>query len=134
MNSPLAGQPLYQAVGGTSFSAPLVAGACALLFECRGVSATCADLKQILGDTAGTVGLGIPSNAFGFGFLQMANACAAPPTSVDVWLRDDPAVWRSGSLTRYRSEPFVGPVFWQCPDVAILDTAGNPVPNPTYSG
>jgi Subtilase family len=125
MNSPLAGQPLYQPVSGTSFSAPLVAGACALLFQCRGAAATWADLKQVLTDTAGTVGLAIPSVAFGFGFLQMAAACARPPTNVDVWVRDAPG---DGG-----AEPFTGPVFWASPDIAVLDTAGNPVANPTYS-
>jgi len=43
--------PLYGSGTGTSQSAPLVAGACALLFECRGASATWANLKQILEDT-----------------------------------------------------------------------------------
>src|SRR5262249_29831859 len=72
MNSPLAGQPFtLGALAGTSFSAPFVAGACAQLFQCRGAGATWADFKQVLADTAGTVGLAIPSNAFGFGFLQL---------------------------------------------------------------
>jgi hypothetical protein len=125
MNSPLAGQPLYQAVGGTSFSAPLVAGACALLFECRGAALTAADLKQVLEDQAGTTGIAVPSNAFGFGFVQMAAACATPATSVDVWLKDDAA--------DIGNQPSGAAVFWASPDIAILDTAGNPVPNPTYS-
>jgi hypothetical protein len=119
--------PLYPASGkfGTSYSAALVAGACALLFQCRGASATWANLKQILENTAGTAGLSIPSNAFGFGFMQMANACAQPAPNVDIWLRDD--------ATDTGLEPFTGPVAWLSPDIEVLDTAGNPVPNPTYN-
>jgi hypothetical protein len=125
MNFPLAGQPLYNPVNGTSFSAPLVAGACAQLFECRGAATTWFDLLQILTDTAGTGGIVAPGNAFGFGFLQMATACARPPTDVDVWLRDD--------MGDTGPEPFTGPFFWGCPDVEVLDTAGNPVANPTFN-
>ncbi len=117
--------PLYLSnKSGTSYSAPLVAGACALLFQCRGGSATWANLKQILQDTAGTLGLSIPSNAFGFGFMQMGNACAQPAPVVDVWLRDDAA---DTGL-----EPFTGPVAWLSPDIEVLDTLGNPVPNPAH--
>lgn len=125
MASALGGQALYQAVNGTSFSAPLVAGACALLFECRGAASTWFDLLQVLTDTAGTTGLAVPSNAFGYGFLQMAGGCARPATDVDVWLRDD-----VGDLG---AEPFGGSYFWGCPDIQVLDTAGNPEPNPTHN-
>jgi len=125
MLSPLAGQALYSAVSGTSFSAPIVAGACALLFQCRGAGASLFDLLQVLTDTAGTAALVVPSNAFGFGFLQMANACTQPATDVDVWLRDD--------VPDTGSEPFTGSYFWGSPDVQVLDTAGNPVANPTHN-
>lgn len=116
---------LYQENGsGTSWSAPLVAGACALLFECRGASATWANLKQILEDTADTTGLAIPSSGFGFGSLQMASGCQGATPVVDAWLRDD--------VTDTGIEPFTGPVAWMSPDIEVLDTAGNPVPNPSY--
>ncbi|MCP3141050.1 S8 family serine peptidase [Pyxidicoccus xibeiensis] len=115
---------LYTPMSGTSMAAPLVAGACACLFQCRGGTSTWANLKQILEDTAGTAGLAIPGNAFGFGFMQVGTGCAAPAPSVDVWLRDDAA--DTGT------EPFVGPVAWLSPDIEVLDTAGNPVPNPTF--
>jgi subtilisin family serine protease len=116
---------LYVGMPGTSMSAPLVAGACALLFQCRGAATTQADLKQILENTAGTTGLVIPSSAFGFGFLQMATACTTPAPSVDVWLRDHPS--DTGI------EPFTGPVAWLSPDIEIMDrTATTLVPNPTH--
>lgn len=115
---------LYTGMGGTSMAAPLVAGACACLFQCRGGASTWANLKQILEDTAGTTGLAIPSNAFGFGFMQVGTGCAAPAPSVDVWLRDD--------ATDAGAEPFTGPVAWLSPDIEVLDTAGNPVANPTF--
>lgn len=116
---------LYTGMGGTSMSAPLVAGACACLFQCRGAASTWANLKQILEDAAGTVGIGaIPGNAFGFGFMQIGTGCAAPPPSVDVWLRDD--------ASDTGAEPFTGPIAWLSPDIEVLDAAGNPVGNPTY--
>jgi len=115
---------LYTRMSGTSMSAPLAAGACACLFQCRGPATTWANLKQILEDTAGTAGLAIPSNAFGFGFMQIATGCAAPAPSVDVWLRDHP--------TDTGLAPFTGAVAHLSPDIEILDSAGNPVANPTY--
>ncbi|WP_372623945.1 S8 family serine peptidase [Falsiroseomonas sp.] len=122
-NSP-AQQPAHRSASGTSFSAPIVAGACALLFQCRGAAATIGDLKQILLETAAAPALPLPDNGFGFGFLQMAAACAAPQPDVDVWLRDDPA---DTGL-----EPFTGPVFWACPDIEVLDANGQPVANPVH--
>ncbi len=118
------GGPLYTIMSGTSMSAPLLAGACALLFECRGGGATWANLKQILEDAAAAPAIGVPSNQFGFGYLQVGTACAVPAPNVDVWLQDDP--------TDTGAEPFTGPVAWLSPDIEVLDTAENPVPNPTY--
>jgi subtilisin family serine protease len=114
----------YTIMSGTSMAAPLAAGACACLFQCRGGAATWANLKQILEDTAGTVGLAIPGNDFGFGVMQVGTGCAAPAPNVDVWVRDD--------ATDTGSEPFTGPVVWLSPDIEILDSAGNAAPNPTY--
>jgi hypothetical protein len=116
---------LYRPELGSSMSAPLVAGACALLFECRGPNLSCADLKQILQTTAGTAGMStVPDDAFGFGYLQMANACSTPAPDVDVWLRDDD--------TDDGVEPFGGTVAWLSPDIEVLDASGNPVANPSH--
>jgi hypothetical protein len=101
-----------------------VAGAAALLFQCRGASATSADIKQILMQTADTTGILVPDNGFGFGALRMAAACTTAAPDVDVWLRDD--AMDDGT------EPFVRPVFWESPDIALLDTNGNPVANPVH--
>jgi hypothetical protein len=68
--------------------------------------------------------LAIPGNDFGFGFMQVGSACAAPAPDVDVWLRDD--------ATDTGAEPFAGAVAWLSPDIEVLDTGGNPVPNPTF--
>lgn len=118
----------YIAMTGTSMSAPLVAGACALLFQCRGAATTWVNLLQLLEDTAGTVLAtppGPPNNTFGFGFMQIGGGCTFPVGNVDVWLRDDPL--DSGI------EPFTGPVAWLSPDIEVLDTAGNVVPNPKFN-
>lgn len=113
---------LYMDRFGTSMSSPLAAGACALLFQCKGATATWADLLAILKATAVPAS---PVNAFGAGYMQMANACAALPQNVDVWLRD--GVSDSGV------EPFVGPVFWLSPDIEVLDANGQPVANPKHN-
>jgi Subtilase family len=123
MNSAFVGS-LYEVKSGTSRSAPLVAGTCALLFQCRGASATWANLKQILEDTAGTTGLAIPHPGFGFGILRVANACSGAIPITDAWLRDD--------LTDTGIEPFTGAVAWLSPDIEILDTSAAPVANPSF--
>jgi hypothetical protein len=114
----------YTLGSGTSRSAPLVAGTCALLFQCRGASATWANLKQILEDTAGTTGLAIPHSGFGFGVLRAANACAGAIPTTDAWLRDD--------VTDTGVEPFTGDIAWLSPDIEILDSNSNPVANPSF--
>jgi subtilisin family serine protease len=107
----------YESVNGTSASAPLVAGACALLFESRGARLSCADIKQILQNSAGTTGVGaIPNNEFGFGHLQMDSAGKPAQPRVDVWLRDHP---RDTGV-----EPSAGGNVWLSPDIEILDRTG----------
>ena len=112
------------AYGGTSISAPIVAGAAALLFQCRGGDLSASDIKQLLIASAKPPVGGVPSNAFGFGYLCMEGICAAPLGDVDVWLRDDP--------TDTGLEPFAGDVTWLSPDIELLDPAGVAVANPTH--
>lgn len=109
---------------GTSMAAPMVAGAVACLFECRGAGMNWFDAKQILWDNAGSPAIGIPSNKFGYGYLQMAGTCGAPNADGDVWLRDH--------ATDTGIEPFVGGTSWLSPDIQVQDLARNPVANPTH--
>jgi hypothetical protein len=114
----------YESSAGTSMAAPLVAGAIALLFQCRGPNLTSSAVKQLLQNTAGMPAGGVPSNQFGWGFLQAANLCAGPLPDVDVWLKDD--------ASDTGAEPFTGPIGWQSPDIELLDLTGNLVSNPTH--
>ncbi len=115
----------YGPLTGTSASAPLVAGACACLFECRGPTLTAAQLKQILVSSAGTVGLNVPDDAFGYGYLQAATCCTGISPAVDTWMRD--------SADDTGVEPYLGPVAWLSPDIEALDLQGQPVGSPTAS-
>jgi hypothetical protein len=120
-----AGTGNYSAFFGTSASAPLVAGACACLFQCRGAATTWAQLKQIFEDTAGTTNITVPDNGFGFGYVQIATGCSRPVPIVDVWLRDD-----AGDTG---IEPFTGSIAWLSPDIEVLDSNRVPVGNPTHA-
>jgi hypothetical protein len=94
---------------GTSFSAPLVAGVCALIFESLGASLSWFDVKQILTETATSS----DSNTLGFGWLQAANIPITTAADADAWLKDDAA--DAGV------EPFTGPVWWDSPDIVLRD-------------
>lgn len=65
----------YEWVSGTSFSAPIVAGACAVLFERDGTNQTCSQLKAKLTgpltQAAMPPGPAVPDVGFGFGPLRM---------------------------------------------------------------
>lgn len=123
-NRNVAGTGNYSAFYGTSASAPLVAGACACLFQCRGPGTTWAQLKQIFEDTAGTANITVPDNGFGFGYVQIGTGCTRPMPNVDVWLRDN---WDDTGL-----EPYTGAVAWLSPDIEVLDMSRNIVANPSH--
>lgn len=113
---------LFNEMSGTSFAAPIVAGACALLFQRRGKNATCAEIKHLLMQSAGKPdSIVIPSNGFGFGFLQLMDMLVTPAPSkpwVDVWLKKD-ASDNGGT-------PFQGAGLAASPDIELLDTAKHP--------
>ncbi len=115
---------LTSSKSGTSMAAPIVAGACACLFECKGAGLNWFDLKQILWDTAGSPAVGIPSNKYGFGYLQMGTACTTPATDVDVWLKDH--------ANDIGDEPFTTDTAWLSPDIEVQDLGRVPVANPTH--
>ncbi|HEX6977669.1 MAG TPA: S8 family serine peptidase [Alphaproteobacteria bacterium] len=105
----------YESVTGTSFAAPLVAGACALLFQCRGAAATWADLRQALVDNADTSPLPagvVHDRAFGYGLLDVNAACAPPPPQYDVSIDRSPG--DDGS------DPLVDEVVWLSPAIEML--------------
>lgn len=119
----------YFPQGGTSVAAPIVAGACALLFNsnCRGPQTTPAHLKHILQLNALT---GFDPLAFGAGPLQLitttGTACGTAEPAIDVWMRDDELA--DGT------EPFTPEVFWASPDIQVLNLAGtesNPIHDAT---
>ena len=97
---------------GTSYAAPQVAGACVMLFQRFGITATWADIRQaILQATVRTPGMPPPEpdgwdSACGYGLLDL-NLLLAPPAPVtaDLWL---PKV--SGDTG---TEPFVAETFWE---------------------
>ncbi|MGH7322282.1 MAG: S8 family serine peptidase [Candidatus Rokuibacteriota bacterium] len=112
MTAPVPG-PLYEAPrSGTSLAAPHVAGAIALLHECRAASLSTHDAKYILQTLADTQGIAsIPDLAFGWGRVRVANACVWAIQGPDVWLKTNPA--DTGV------EPYTGPAFWQAPDIWV---------------
>lgn len=66
----------YQSVSGTSFSAPHLAGAYALL-KSAVPTATVAEVEQAIADTAADLGNLGPDNAYGYGMIDIPAAIAA---------------------------------------------------------
>jgi len=108
----------------TSYAAPQVAGACALLFERFGTAATWADIRQaILQATERKPEMGDPDptgwdSACGYGLLNV-NALLVPPkpATTDVWLPKAQA--------DIGTEPYVAWTFWDSPALMLEDAAGN---------
>jgi hypothetical protein len=109
--------------GGTSYAAPQVAGACALLFQHFGPVATWADIRQaILQSAVRTSGMPAPDpdgwdSACGFGLLDIKSLFSPQtPVAADLWLpkaRGDTG-----------SEPFVAETFWDSSALMLEDAAG----------
>ena len=70
----------YKAVSGTSFSSPIVAGACAVLLA-KDPDLTAGQVETILKDTAQDLGTGGPDIYFGSGRIQLDAAVAAVAVS-----------------------------------------------------
>ncbi|MCD6308945.1 MAG: S8 family peptidase [Candidatus Latescibacteria bacterium] len=66
---------------GTSLAAPLVAGVCALILECR-PEWTPADVVRALRETARDLGDAGPDNEYGWGLPDAAAACGFEPVTV----------------------------------------------------
>jgi hypothetical protein len=89
---------------GTSFAAPLAAGACALLFDARlsGPGAYCDDLRAALTTQAGhTTAIGTiadPSRSYGHGYMQLDPIWTLHDAQfdTDTWLKEDPDDFGSG--------------------------------------
>lgn len=103
---------LYRSGSGTSMAAPHIAGALALLFQCRGAGLSVQDAKYILQNLANTTAIAtIPSPAFGWGRARVANAC--------LWVIQGPDVWSKTSPADTGSEPYTGPAAYTSPDIWV---------------
>jgi hypothetical protein len=118
------GQEYRVSEAGTSLAAPIVAGTCAILFECRGPDLTSGQVQQILIDHTDRGGITVPSEAWGWGRLDASKICSGPLAKVDVWLMKDAA--DDGT------EPFAREIFWESPDIQLFDETGAQVANPTH--
>jgi subtilisin family serine protease len=109
---------------GTSYAAPQVAGACALLFERYGKAATWADIRHaILQATVRKPSMPMPGegdmwdNACGYGLLCIDTLLAPPdPAGADLWM--------SKSVKDTGAEPYVAETFWNSPSMQLEDAAG----------
>ncbi len=110
---------------GTSYAAPYIAGACALLFERFGPSATWSDIRQGILQatrrnpaTMGNPEVGNWDRACGHGMLDLAALVAPPPPdTADVYLQK--------TNEDVGTEPFVASVFWQSPAISLVDARGS---------
>ncbi|HEV8113364.1 MAG TPA: S8 family serine peptidase [Planctomycetota bacterium] len=116
---------------GTSFAAPLAAGACALLFDAQlcGPGAYCDDLRTALTTQAGhTTAIGTiadPSRAYGHGYMQLDPIWTLHVGHIDTdtWLKED--------ADDFGFRPYGGPIIWWNKDIRLLDERRKPQLNPT---
>ena len=117
---------------GTSFSAPIVAGASALIFHCwqqlngsvAGMSSD--DIRWLLTKEDNVFPLpttGSPTR-FGEGILRLDTICPPPQPDVDVYIKDH--------VDDQGYEPFTGPVTWNSPDIKLFTKNGTPTNRPDY--
>jgi Subtilase family len=130
-----------QVPGGTSYAAPQVAGACALLLEHYGTDpllgspATWDDLRQaILGATVRVpnmpaAGPGGWEPVCGHGLLRPGAVQPPPPVGARRLPRSPkgPDLWLARSPEDEGEEPFVAWRFWDSPALVLLDNRGEPL-------
>ena len=125
--SPPLPQPQYArlAGAGTSYAAPQVGGACALVFARAGPWASWSDVRQILLESARRdpsmppPGIDGWDKACGYGLLDTDALFPRAPPLVDVWLAKAP------DDTGF--EPYVAQAFWNSPALVLQDAAGAPL-------
>ena len=127
---------------GTSYAAPQVAGACALLFEQYGPAATWADIRQgILQAVRRTPAMPTPDAsgwdpACGFGMLDLtalpsvpasastAQALPPPVLVTEVAVIGHADLWLPKAPGDNGAEPFVAATFWNSPALVLVDEEG----------
>jgi serine protease AprX len=111
------GMPVYATVSGTSFAAPHVAGAMALLAGAF-PAATVAELKSVLAETAQDFGIAGADNAFGYG---AANVLAAHKQLAKTYgSASPPQITSSPSSTAVENQPYSYQVVATDPDGGVL--------------
>jgi subtilisin family serine protease len=111
---------------GTSLSAPLVAGACALLFQCCGPDLSWSELLYSLKQTSGHAWATVPAppvNGCGHGYLLMNTGCLV---SLGYLV---PHVYPAPPELQLK---FDMPTFWESGSLEIADSFGKPQPDPFH--
>ncbi len=102
----------YRNGHGTSFAAPQVAGAIALLFELYGPYLCMEDAKLLLGELANKEGVCAPDNHLGHGRLRLDKAAS--------WAKAQPGeVWLPKHDRDQGGVPYVGAAPWMSPSIVV---------------